>query len=302
MKILHNCIAGYLGYYGNLEALQSQYPEGGEAGSFFLNGETSTLWMWNPVTQCWNDTNYTTAPDLVGMIIEPSTFVPSIIPGKEALYYYVATAAGSYGFPKLPGTSIKIEVSCTQPSIILLRWDGTKWEEHVYPFALSPLTYHRYRGLWDENETYCRNNDYIDVVLYNGQYYRLVLFGKHSKITPDTEHIWEVIDGFSVLATGLQVIEQDGNGTLVLSPEMCSLRITNPAGKELANLSIQKGTTENDQYVQQSFTSIVGDTINVTTINATGITFSEGTVSSLGAVIINKRYFLSVDGPKDTPI
>ena len=59
MKILHNCIAGYLGYYGNLEALQSQYPEGGEAGSFFLNGETSTLWMWNPVTQCWNDTNYT---------------------------------------------------------------------------------------------------------------------------------------------------------------------------------------------------------------------------------------------------
>lgn len=133
MKILHNCIAGYLGYYGSLEALQSQYPEGGEAGSFFLNGETSTLWMWNPVTQCWNDTNYTTAPDLVGMIIEPSTFVPSIIPGKEALYYYVATAAGSYGFPKLPGTSIKIEVSCTQPSIILLRWDGTKWEEHVYP-------------------------------------------------------------------------------------------------------------------------------------------------------------------------
>ena len=128
MKILHKCIAGYLGYYGSLEALQSCYPEGGEAGSFFLNGETSTLWMWNPVTACWCDTNYASAPDLVGMITDPETFSPSIIANKEALYYYVATTAGSYGFPKLPGTMIKIEVSCSQSSIILLHWDGSKWD------------------------------------------------------------------------------------------------------------------------------------------------------------------------------
>ena len=146
MKILHNCIAGFLGYYGSLEALLSHYPEGGEAGSFFLNGETSTLWMWNPVTRCWSDTNYASAPDLVGMIIDPATFSPSIIEDKEALYYYVATTAGLYGFPKLPGTMMKIEVSCSQSSIILLHWDGSMWESHVYPISLSPLIFHRFEA------------------------------------------------------------------------------------------------------------------------------------------------------------
>lgn len=302
MKILHKCIAGYLGYYGSLEALQSCYPEGGEAGSFFLNGETSTLWMWNPVTACWCDTNYASAPDLVGMITDPETFSPSIIANKEALYYYVATTAGSYGFPKLPGTMIKIEVPCSQSSIILLHWDGSKWESHVYPISLSPLVFHRYRGIWNKDETYHRNNTYIDVVLYNGQYYRLHLFGTFTTVSPDSTQVWEAVDGFSVLATGLQVIEQNGNGMLVLSPEMCTLSITDSNGKEIANLSIKKGAGENEQYVQQSFTHIVNDTIYATNITANEISLLEGSVSSVGGVLIKKRFTITADGLRDTPI
>lgn len=302
MKILHKCIAGYLGYYGSLEALQSQYPEGGEAGSFFLNGETSTLWMWNPVTRCWCDTNYSTAPDLVGMIIDPETFMPSIMAGKEALYYYVATAAGSYGFPRLPNTMIKIEVSCTQPSIILLQWDGSKWNSHVYPINLSPLTYHRYRGLWDKNETYHRNNDYIDVVLYNGQYYRLIIFGTSTQIAPDTNnHVWEAIGDFSALANGLQVVEKDGNGTLVLSPEMCTLRITNPDGNELAKLSIEI-SDQREQYVQQSFTRVSNDVTYTTIVSPNGIIITEGTNNEQGGSIITKRFTITANGIKETPI
>ena len=302
MKILHNCIAGFLGYYGSLEALLSHYPEGGEAGSFFLNGETSTLWMWNPVTRCWSDTNYASAPDLVGMIIDPATFSPSIIEDKEARYYYVATTAGLYGFPKLPGTMMKIEVSCSQSSIILLHWDGSMWESHVYPISLSPLVFHRFRGVWSNDETYHRNNSYIDVVLYNGQYYRPILYGTFTAVAPGSGQVWEAVDGFSVLATGLQVIEQDGNGALVLSPEMCTLSITDPNGKEIANLSIKKGSGENERYVQQNFTHIVNDTIYTTNISANEISLSEGTVSSVGGVLIKKRFIITADGLKDSPI
>ena len=87
-----------------------------------------------------------------------------------------------------------------------------------------------------------------------------------------------------------------------MSPEMCTLSITDPNGKEIANLSIKKGSGKNERYVQQNFTHIVNDTIYTTNISANEISLSEGTVSSVGGVLIKKRFIITADGLKDSPL
>ncbi len=291
MKILHDCVAGYLGYYASLEALLSDYPEGGEPGSFFLNGETSTLWMWNPLSHSWCNSNYATAPEFVGVIFTPSTFSPSVFPTHEALYYYVAASAGSYSFPSLKELTQPIVVTCSKPSIVLLHWDGAQWTPYVYPLEFSPLTVHCYRGKWNSAKSYKRTADCIDVVWYNGGYYRLLTDGTETGTTPDTASVWEPMPDYTALAGGLQVIEKNGNGVLSLSPDTATLSIMNAQGNEVLHVALMNG----GDYVRQTFTRIEGDVAYRTIITPDGITIAEGTAGSLGS-IISKKYTINASG------
>lgn len=48
---IHNHLRGQngcLGFYYGLASLLSAYPEGGLPGEFFINGETQSIWIYNP--------------------------------------------------------------------------------------------------------------------------------------------------------------------------------------------------------------------------------------------------------------
>lgn len=294
MNVLHNCLAGYLGYFASLGDLLGKHSEGGEPGSFFLNGETSTLWMWNPVTASWCDTNYRTAPDLVSMIVDPETFSPSVIPDRESLYYFVAGTAGTYSFPLLRVSGLRVEANCTEPSIVLLRWDGSRWTVHTYAIDLSPLVVYCYRGLWDKTTLYCRNTEKIDVVLYNGKYYRPAKFGTVTGFSPDINFSWEEMSGYSALANGLQVVEQDGQGVLTLSSDMCALTVNAPDGHKIAELVIERDD-ELGNYVRQTFTRQYDDKIYAVSVTANGIFLSESTSGGIGS-IVKKSCLITAEG------
>ena len=51
----HN-IGRFIGYYYGVSPVLSKYPEG-DAGDYFLNGETCSLWMWDAASATWIDTN-----------------------------------------------------------------------------------------------------------------------------------------------------------------------------------------------------------------------------------------------------
>lgn len=294
MSILYNCLAGYLGYYASLEDFLAKHSEGGEPGSFFLNGETSTLWMWNPVTSSWCDANYRTAPDLVGMVVDPETFSPPVAPGREGLYYFVAGAAGVYAFPALKASGLKVEVECSSPSIVLLHWDGSRWTTHVYPVDMASVALHCYRGLWEKSVVYSRSADTVDVVLYGGKYYRPAKLGTIVESSPDSASSWEELPGYTALANGLQVIERNGQGILTLSPDMCALTVNAPDGSKIAELVIEPDE-DLGNYVRQTFTRRYDDTVYATTISANGIYITEGTSGGIGSVI-KKRCVINADG------
>ena len=70
------------------------HPEGGKAGDCFVNGETCSIWMWDPVCREWTDTNRPLQSPLAGMIIDAATFCPSVHPGVRCVYLFVSGTGG----------------------------------------------------------------------------------------------------------------------------------------------------------------------------------------------------------------
>ncbi len=294
MNQLHNCLSGYLGYFASLGDFLAHYDEGGEPGSFFLNGETSSLWMWNPVTATWCDSNYRTAPELVSLITDPETFSPNIAPNRESLFYFVASSAGTYNFPALKNTYGRIRVECTEPSIVLLQWNGSTWTTYTYPINFVPSVSYIYKGLWQTEETYLRSNTSSDVVLYDGLYYCPITIGVFSGDNPKISPFWEELPSFAALAGGLQVVEENGKGILTISPNMCSLIVKAPDGSELVHMAISEDN-DAEYSVRQRFYTVSNGVAYATSITPKGIVIAEGTPGELG-MLITKQCSISAKG------
>ena len=91
----HN-IGRFIGYYYGVSPVLSKYPEG-DAGDYFLNGETCSLWMWDAASATWIDTNRVDI-GLQQMLTDeegnsPSDYVPSPSVGIKEAYFYVAENA-----------------------------------------------------------------------------------------------------------------------------------------------------------------------------------------------------------------
>ncbi|HIU55835.1 MAG TPA: hypothetical protein IAB03_08545 [Candidatus Gallibacteroides avistercoris] len=122
-----------LSYYYGLEAAMKAHPEGGKAGDCFVNGETCSIWMWDPVCREWTDTNRPLQSPLAGMIIDAATFCPSVHPGVRCVYLFVSGTGGTFEFPYFRNEDIPLRVVLSGPSQVWLYWNGDNWEVQVIP-------------------------------------------------------------------------------------------------------------------------------------------------------------------------
>lgn len=149
----HN-IGRFIGYYYGVSPVLSKYPEG-DAGDYFLNGETCSLWMWDAASATWIDTNRVDS-GLQQMLTDeegnsPSDYVPSPSVGIKEAYFYVAENADcdedesaspreiTYTYFKNGNSSVSVEVRKT--SIVILYWNGDYWETSVVPMNVDLSLY-----------------------------------------------------------------------------------------------------------------------------------------------------------------
>lgn len=149
----HN-IGRFIGYYYGVSPVLSKYPEG-DAGDYFLNGETCSLWMWDAASATWIDTNRVDS-GLQQMLTDeegnsPSDYVPSPSVGIKEAYFYVAENADcdedesaspreiTFIYFKNGNSSVSVEVRKT--SIVILYWNGDYWETSVVPMNVDLSLY-----------------------------------------------------------------------------------------------------------------------------------------------------------------
>lgn len=149
----HN-IGRFIGYYYGVSPVLSKYPEG-DAGDYFLNGETCSLWMWDAASATWIDTNRVDS-GLQQMLTDeegnsPSDYVPSPSVGIKEAYFYVAENADcdedesaspreiTFTYFKNGNSSVSVEVRKT--SIVILYWNGDYWETSVVPMNVDLSLY-----------------------------------------------------------------------------------------------------------------------------------------------------------------
>lgn len=123
-----------LAYFYGLEAAQKAYPEGkGEKGDCFINGETASIWIWNPFIQRWDDTNRPLQSPLCGVIDgNPVTYEPTIQAGIPALYIYKETSHGQYEMTNFRNNNEPIQIFMQHPGEAWLFWNGDQWSCHIY--------------------------------------------------------------------------------------------------------------------------------------------------------------------------
>lgn len=149
----HN-IGRFIGYYYGVSPVLSKYPEG-DAGDYFLNGETCSLWMWDAASATWIDTNRVDS-GLQQMLTDeegnsPADYVPSPSVGIKEAYFYVAENADcdedesaspreiTFIYFKNGNSSVSVEVRKT--SIVILYWNGDYWETSVVPMNVDLSLY-----------------------------------------------------------------------------------------------------------------------------------------------------------------
>lgn len=149
----HN-IGRFIGYYYGVSPVLSKYPEG-DAGDYFLNGETCSLWMWDAASATWIDTNRVDS-GLQQMLTDeegnsPADYVPSPSVGIKEAYFYVAENADcdedesaspreiTFTYFKNGNSSVSVEVRKT--SIVILYWNGDYWETSVVPMNVDLSLY-----------------------------------------------------------------------------------------------------------------------------------------------------------------
>ena len=197
---------GCLGFFYGLDALLSAYPEGGLPGEFFINGKTQSIWVWDATGRSWYDSNHAAPAPFFDVITDPATFSPGVESGVSACFIYIAGRAGSYQFPALKGSST-LTVTTTSAAVIALVWNGTSWRDYVTPLSLEnvmPPNY-MYRGAWSETLTYIYADGIVDVVYYQGRYYRVKQEGSITGEVPDQSSNWERLTRFYTVAGKLDM-------------------------------------------------------------------------------------------------
>lgn len=140
--------AGYLGFFDSVAAVEKIYPDGGQPGDFFTNGETASMWMWNPKTLGWTNMQGESKSVLQGVITDPETFVPNVKEDEPAYYLYVAPGDGEYSFPQLKdifGEVVTVSTDCH--ALVSLFWTGRYWEASVTSLNLNPLSQATYTSV-----------------------------------------------------------------------------------------------------------------------------------------------------------
>ncbi len=199
---------GCLGFYYGLDALLSDFPEGGLPGEFFINSKTQSLWIWDVDTHTWNDTNHISPAPFMGMIADPATFSPSLGSNIEGCFVYVVGQKGRYEFPLLRGSN-RIAIDAESAGVIVLVWDGSAWYSEFTPLSFdntgSPVAL--FQGEWSGEKEYQCANGFADVVRYNNNYYRLksLIANATSNLLPDESDEWELLPHYSAVADQLEL-------------------------------------------------------------------------------------------------
>lgn len=197
---------GCLGFFYGLDALLSAYPEGGLPGEFFINGKTQSIWVWDATGRSWYDSNHVAPAPFFGVITDPATFSPGVESGVSSCFVYIAGRAGSYQFPALKGSST-LTVITTSAAVITLVWNGTSWRDYVTPISLDDALHpsYMYRGNWAQSSTYTYADGIVDVVYYQGKYYRVKQVGSITKEIPGQSSNWEELTRFYAIAGQLSM-------------------------------------------------------------------------------------------------
>ncbi len=201
---------GCLGFYYGLEALQSDFPEGGLPGEFFINGETQSLWIWDATKRAWVDTCHVSLAPFLGVIASPETFSPSLDKNTKGCFIYSAGHKGTYEFPLLSGSD-KVEVEANSAGIITLEWDGHVWSSTFTPLSLENITIPTmlFQGEYNSGTVYSGIEGVTDVVYYCGNYYRVkpgVEEAGHD-LCPDESEEWEMLSRYTAKANEVELIE-----------------------------------------------------------------------------------------------
>ncbi len=224
---------GCLGFYYGLEALQSDFPEGGLPGEFFINSETQSLWIWDVDTRTWANTNHLSPAPFLGMIADPATFAPSLGSNVEGCFVYVAGQKGYYEFPLLRSSN-RVAIETESAGIIALTWDGSAWYSEFTPLSFdntgSPVAL--FQGEWSSDKEYQCVNGFADVVRYNSNYYRLksLVATATSALPPDESDEWEMLPHYSAVADKLDL---PADGVVSISEEQ---KIQVPDGESAWNI------------------------------------------------------------------
>lgn len=198
---------GCLGFFYGLDALLSEYPEGGLAGEFFINGATQSIWVWDAMNRSWYDTNHAAPAPFCGVISDPSLFAPQVGNGVSACFVYIAGCADTYTFPQVEGLSPN-SVTTDSAAIITLVWTGSLWNVYTTPLtfdeAIRPTL--MYRGIWSDKVTYCCMNGIADVVYYMGSYYAVRPAAPSTMQKPTVTSDWEKLSHFQSVANTLEML------------------------------------------------------------------------------------------------
>ncbi len=198
---------GCLGFFHGLEALLSEYPEGGLPGEFFVNGRTHSIWVWDATGRTWIDSNHAAPAPFCGVIQTPMSFSPRVEVGTPACYLYVAGGKGIYQFPMLKEGAV-LGIKTETAALISLVWDGTVWRSYTTPLnfdnAVRPI--YLYQGEWSDTASYRCADGVADVVSYQGKYYQVKFeLEVPESEAPDTSNYWELLERFSAIADRLEL-------------------------------------------------------------------------------------------------
>ena len=127
----------FLGYFSMLTEVLSKYPEGVPEGSYFVNGETLSIWVWNDAEKEWMDTNRPMQSPLSGVVDDPATYRPEVVKGVKAYYLYISPPADNLCFVHFVNGDEPLRITVEQSAVISLFWDGDFWYVYITPVKLE---------------------------------------------------------------------------------------------------------------------------------------------------------------------
>ncbi|MBQ7822757.1 MAG: hypothetical protein IJ338_01040 [Bacteroidaceae bacterium] len=135
---LHNRSDGlFLGYFSLLPEVLGKYPEGVPEGSYFVNGETLSIWVWNESDRELVDTSRPMQSLLSGVVDDPLTYRPKVMKGLKAYYLYITPPAENICFAYFVNGDEPLCITAEKSAIVSLFWDGDFWHVHSVPIKLE---------------------------------------------------------------------------------------------------------------------------------------------------------------------